>query len=79
MKTVEYAQQVTLTDWGAPELLDGARMQYMVSIENGIGACLAYFSNEEDAKQFAEFKSISLSAAKKVDDFLKTNPLPQDS
>jgi hypothetical protein len=50
---------VTVTDWGAPEYLDGALMQFMVTVESEgvIGNCLAYFGSREDANLFAEVKA----------------------
>jgi hypothetical protein len=45
---------VTITDFGQPERLDGAEMQFMVTDESGrLGCCLAYFGTQEDAELFA--------------------------
>ena len=67
MKTVEtvFDNSVTISDWGEPEYLDGAQMQYMVTIEavGSVGACLAYFSDFKDAEMFARAKSEQLAGA----------------
>jgi nitrous oxide reductase accessory protein NosL len=53
---------VTVTDWGKPEYLDGAQMQFMVTVEQlgSVGSCLAYFGEESDALLFAQVKAEEL-------------------
>lgn len=55
----DFGSGVTLHDWGEPEYLDGAQMQYMVTRESkhGVGACLGYFGRKDDAELFAAAKA----------------------
>jgi hypothetical protein len=52
----EYPGGIVVQDWGKPEYLDGAQMQYAVVGKKGT----AYFSNKEDAHLFAKAKSAGL-------------------
>ena len=56
-KKINFGGNIVLTDWGAPDYLDGARMQFMVTEEIGFGRCLGYFSKKEDAELFARAKA----------------------
>lgn len=58
----DFGAGVILSDWGTAEYLDGAMMQFMVTIERkgGIGGCLAYFGDKEDAELFAKAKAAQL-------------------
>jgi hypothetical protein len=49
---IQYKNGVILIDWGKPEYLDGAQMQYHVETKGYEHA--AYFSNKEDAEMYAE-------------------------
>lgn len=66
-KKTKFGRSVVLTDWGQPEYLDGAVMQFMVTQEKrgGIGAPLGYFGEKEDAELFA-FAKAELLARKKA-------------
>ncbi len=63
-KKTDFGHGVTLNDWGTREYLDGAQMQFMVTIERQgtIGSCLAYFGEKEDAELFAKAKAEQVSA-----------------
>lgn len=53
----EYPGGIVVKDWGKPEYLDGAQMQYAVFGKKGTEA---YFTNKKDAHLFAKAKSAGL-------------------
>ena len=55
---------VSVTDWGTPEYLDGAQMQFMVTYKkrgDRFDRCAAYFAELEHAIAFAELLRAALS------------------
>lgn len=58
-KTIFAKNGVSIADHGAPEYLDGARMQFTVCLgaRYPTGRTLAYFDDEEDALLFAKAKA----------------------
>lgn len=49
--------RVTMVDWGEPEYLDGAMMQFMVEFKkrgDEWSRCAAYFADREHALAFAQ-------------------------
>lgn len=66
-KTVNVGQNISVEDYGEPQYLDGAQMQFSVTAKkrgDNYGMSVAYFYSKADARLFAEAKALSIANAK---------------